>query len=40
MLNSIENYRFEENSTDYDEATNSAVQTVQDFVSRIYYVNM
>jgi hypothetical protein len=31
MLNAIKNYRFNESDADYDAATNSAVQTVQDF---------
>ena len=33
MFNAISNYRFDENSTEYDASTNSAVETVQDSVS-------
>ena len=32
MLRAIRNYRFDESDEDYNEATNSAVETIQDFV--------
>ena len=33
MERAIRNYRFDSNDTDYDEATNSVVETFQEFVS-------
>ena len=33
MIRAIRNYQFNDSSTDYDATTNSAVETVQGFVS-------